>query len=271
MTEIPGPTELPLFVMIRQMCRSIWLLLAGFLLLAGACSSTSDDTAPATDDVEEAPSTTDEETEDPETSDSTTTSEVADPEPASLDVEAQVSAIAAAAAPLGDVIGASRPAGEDPTTELAESFERLCPAVVAETPVVVQSDPLVENFPVQRHIVLFDTPDEAAGFAAEVEETGGPGCVAERETEVSVATTTVDDLTILDLDGMKALELTAQVDVDLTNIERDPPGAQVRRYLAVEGNAVIVVVALATYEDLVGVDVMEPLLLDGIELVKTAS
>ena len=263
----------------RHPWSTAWALLVAGSLVAGACSSSPDGEDPGgpvavvQDDADsdaggvEEESSTEAPASTPEEEIEADDEESSDGAPPETDTSAQAEVVVAQATPLGEVVGATRPAGEEPSIEIVGSFERLCPAVIVETDVVLQSDPLVLNFPVQRHIILFASPEDATRFIDEIESTGGPGCTAERETEVSVGTTTVEELTAVEIEGRRGLQITAQVDVDLVDLEQDPPGAQVRRYLALEGNAVVVVVALAAYEDLVGLQVMEPLVVDGIELV----
>jgi hypothetical protein len=57
----------------------------------------------------------------------------------------------------------------------------------------------------------------------------------------------------------------------MVNLDRDPPGSDVVRSVAVEGSAVIIVVSIADYGSVIGVaDVHGPLLTDGVELVRAA-
>ncbi len=173
-------------------------------------------------------------------------------------------------APLGDVLGVDRPAGLEPATLRPETYPRLCPADDVPVSAVLQEDPLVENLPVQRYFIAFPTAQDALGFVADLGATE-VGCVGVREGEVSTATSTVTEVRPLALDdGTEAVQIEAGVEVELVNVDRDPPGSQVLRSVVQEGIVVVIVVSLAAYESLIGAPVHGPLLQDGINLVQAS-
>ena len=94
-------------------------------------------------------------------------------------VERLLASVEGAAQPLGDVIGATRPAGLEPVTLRVDSYPRLCPADDLPIEAVLQEDPLLENLPVQRYIIAFPGVDEAKEFFDDLASTE-VGCVGER-------------------------------------------------------------------------------------------
>lgn len=183
-------------------------------------------------------------------------------------VEVLLASVESAAVPLGDIIGAERPAGLEPVTSRADSYQGLCPAEDIPVEAVVQQDPLVENVPVERWILAFSSDDEAADFF-DAQRLTEVGCVAERSTTVSVATTQVGPLEVMA--EVEAFQIAALIKVDLTSQDRDPRAVDVVRSIAVEGSAIVVVSSLAEYGSVIGVaDVHGPLLVDGIGLVRAS-
>ncbi len=186
-------------------------------------------------------------------------------------VERLLASVEGAAQPLGDVIGATRPTGLEPVTRRADSYPRLCPADDLAIEAVLQEDPLLENLPVQRYIVAFPSDDEAATFFDDLASTE-VGCVDERESEVAIAAATINEVVQLDvMDDLEAVQIGASIAVDMINLDRDPPGSDVVRSVAIEGSTVIIVVSIAGYGSVIGVaDVHGPLLTSGVELVRAA-
>jgi hypothetical protein len=184
-------------------------------------------------------------------------------------VNALLAGVEADATPLGDITGVDRPGGLEPTLRRVESYPRLCPAEDLPVAGVLQEDPLVENLPVQRYILAFASEGDAQAFFDDLASTE-VGCIATRETQVSIGTTTIETVEPLTTaDGTLGVEIDASVAVDLTNIDRDPPGANVTRSVVIDGNAVIIVVSLTDYGSFVGADnIHQTLLADGIELVR---
>lgn len=184
-------------------------------------------------------------------------------------VENLLASVESAAQPLGDVIGATRPAGLEPVNIRVDSYPRLCPADNLPIEAVLQEDPLLENLPVQRYILAFSDPNAAATFFDELASTE-IGCVDERTTEVANATATINEVVTLDvIDDVEAIQIGASIAVDMINFDRDPPGSDVVRSVAIEGSTVIIVVSIADYGLVIGVaDVHGPLLTDGVELVR---
>jgi len=186
-------------------------------------------------------------------------------------VEVLLGSVESAAQPLGDVIEAARPAGLEPVTIRTDSYPRLCPADNLPIEAVLQEDPLLENLPVQRYIVAFPSDDEAATFFDDLASTE-VGCVDERESEVAIATATINEVVQLDvMDDLEAVQIGASIAVDMINLDRDPPGSDVVRSVVIEGSTVIIVVSIADYGSVIGVaDVHGPLLTSGVELVRAA-
>ncbi len=186
-------------------------------------------------------------------------------------VEEFLTSVESAAQPLGEVIGATRPAGLEPVTIRVDSYPRLCPADDLPIEAIRQEDPLVENLPVVRYIVAFPDPEEASTFFDELASTE-VGCVDERVSEVANATATINEVVPLEgLGDLEAVQVGASIAVDMVNLDRDPPGSDVIRSVAVEGSAVVIVVSIANYGSVIGVaDVHGPLLTDGVELVRAA-
>lgn len=186
-------------------------------------------------------------------------------------VEVLLAGVETAAQPLGDVLGAIRPAGLEPVTIRSDSYPRLCPADNLPIEAVLQEDPLLENLPVQRYILAFPSEDEAATFFDDLASTE-VGCVDEREGQVAIATATINEVVPLDvMDDLDAVQIGASIAVDMISLDRDPPGSDVVRSVAIEGSAVIIVVSIADYGSVIGVaDVHGPLLTDGVELVRAA-
>ena len=82
----------------------------------------------------------------------------------------------------------------------------------------------------------------------------------------------MDELIETDVEGRRAFQIMVEVMVDFdSDTTPDPPAAQVRQDIAIEDNAVVVVTATAAYEEAVGAEVFEPLLVDGLDLVAAGS
>lgn len=186
-------------------------------------------------------------------------------------VEVLLAGVETAAQPLGDVMGATRPAGLEPSSIRVDSYPRLCPADNLAIEAVLQADPLLENLPVQRYVLAFASADEAATFFDDLASTE-VGCVDEREGEVAIATATINEVVRLDvMDDLEAVQIGASIAVDMINLDRDPPGSDVVRSVVIEGSTVIIVVSIADYGSVIGVaDVHGPLLTSGVELVRAA-
>ncbi len=254
-------------------------------LIVGGCGGSGDPTAGSEQVVSTEQSASGTEAGDGEASGETVVLEGSgaddepEPEPGGADanpdddgsVERLLASVEGAAQPLGDVIGVTHPSGLEPVTRRVDSYPRLCPAEDLAIEAVLQEDPLVENLPVQRYVIAFPGVDEATEFFDDLASTE-VGCVGERTGEVAIATATINEVAPLAvIDDLEAVEISASIAVDMVNLDRDPPGSDVVRSAVVEGSTVIIVVSIAGYGSVIGVeDVHGPLLTDGAELVRAA-
>jgi hypothetical protein len=172
---------------------------------------------------------------------------------------------------LGETLGASRQSTEQPSLSSVTSYPRLCPADDLAVSGFLQEDPLIENVPLQRYVMVFDTSQDAQRFFSGLAATE-VGCVSERVGEVAIGTTTITAADAIEVaDAESAVRIRASIEVDMIDFDQDPPGSDIVRSAAVNGAAVVVVVAPEGYETAIGVDdVHGPLLVDALSLASQA-